>query len=319
MIRPNFIFMKRAYSFNLDIKLEPLIKKELQKKGFDFFSASYAFWRGKNKDGLSITFYQKGKLLIQGKDIEKMVDFFIQNKFITSEASNKVLERSEQVLIKTNKTFDSFNWIGVDESGKGDYFGPLVIAGVLMKKEIENYFLKIGVKDSKRLSDSVVGKIAEEIKAKTIHSIVSIQPLKYNQLYERIGNLNKLLAWGHSRVIENILEQEEVGYVIIDQFGKQEYLLKALMKKGKKVELKQQHHAEQDIAVASASILARATFNKHFEVLSQKYKIKLLKGASQQVIQTARDFVKKYGKSELKQVAKLHFKTTLNVLNKKLF
>lgn len=296
MIRPNFIFMKRAYSFNLDIKLEPLIKKELQKKGFDFFSASYAFWRGKNKDGLSITFYQKGKLLIQGKDIEKMVDFFIQNKFV-----------------KTNKAFDSDKWIGVDESGKGDYFGPLVIAGVLMKKEIENYFLKIGVKDSKRLSDSVVGKIAEEIKAKTIHSIVSIQPLKYNQLYEKIGNLNKLLAWGHSRVIENILEQEEVGYVIIDQFGKQEYLLKALMKKGKKVELKQQHHAEQDIAVASASILARATFNKHFEVLSQKYKIKLLKGASQQVIQVARDFVKKYGKSELKQVAKLHFKTTLSL------
>jgi ribonuclease HIII len=290
--------MNKNVSFIVDITLEPIIKKELEGRGFEFSPINFAFWRAKNRDGSTITFYKTGKVLFQGKDTEKIVDFFIQNRFI-----------------KNNTTTDISKWIGVDESGKGDFFGPLVIAGVLMTRELQDFFLNIGVTDSKTLSDSVVTELSQEIKNRVVYFIVVISPLKYNHLYDKIKNLNKLLAWGHSRVIENILQQQEVKYAIIDKFSKKESrLLQVLMARGKKIEIKQQHHAEQDIAVAAASILARAKFNEQIEIMSQKYKIKFPKGASQKVIQAGIDFNKKYGKDQLKQVAKIHFKTYQKIL-----
>ncbi len=205
-------------------------------------------------------------------------------------------------------------WIGSDEAGKGDYFGPLVTAGVLVDNTTAKSLEQLGVKDSKRLSDNSVKELAAKIKRICPYSLVTIGPTKYNELYHKIENLNRLLAWGHARAIENILNKEECDYALADQFGDEQFIINALMEKGKRIKVKQEIRAESDIGVAAASILARAEFVHQLTILSAKYGMDFPKGASPAVIETGRNFVKRYGKERLKEVAKIHFKTTKSVL-----
>ncbi len=204
--------------------------------------------------------------------------------------------------------------IGTDESGKGDYFGPLVIAGVYLPDEQESVFREIGVRDSKRFSDNRVRELAEIIKRGYIHSVVSIGPERYNALYSSLRNLNRLLAWGHSRAIENILAEVPCRLAITDQFGDKAYVLNALMKKGQRLELIQRPKAEEDMAVAGASILARAEFLKRLYFLSQDFGLELPKGASSLVEEAAVKLVRRHGPEVLQKVAKTHFKITGRVL-----
>ena len=205
-------------------------------------------------------------------------------------------------------------WIGSDEAGKGDYFGPLVVAGVLVDETAALSLEELGVKDSKRLSDNVAKELAAKIDKMCLCSVVVIGPKRYNELYSKIRNLNCLLAWGHSRAIENILDREECDYALADQFGDEKFIISALMEKGKKIKVKQEIRAESDIGVAAASILARAEFLRQLAMLSRKYGMEFPKGASTAVIETGKDFVNKYGKERLNEVAKIHFKTTKSVL-----
>lgn len=201
--------------------------------------------------------------------------------------------------------------IGVDESGKGDYFGPLVIAACFVGPE---HLAELeGVKDSKKLTDPQSLKLAAAIKSVCPHSVIAINPAKYNELYEKFKNLNSLLAWGHARAIENVLEETPAKLVISDQFAAGGAAVKrALFEKGKLVEFRSMVRAEADIAVAAASILARAEFLYRLKKLSNEFGIDLPKGATN-VISTGKRFVALHGSESLGQVAKLHFKTTLQV------
>jgi ribonuclease HIII len=152
--------------------------------------------------------------------------------------------------------------IGTDESGKGDYFGPLVIAGFYCPEGQENVLRELGVRDSKTISDKRCRDIAETLQRGYLHAVVAIGPARYNELYEKFRNLNKLLAWGHARVIENILERVDCRQVVTDQFGDERFVRTALLTRGKTVTLVQRTKAESDPAVAAASILARAEFLK---------------------------------------------------------
>jgi ribonuclease HIII len=152
--------------------------------------------------------------------------------------------------------------IGTDESGKGDYFGPLVVAGLFLPAGQQDVLTEMGVRDSKKISDNRIREIAELLKKGYKHSIVAIGPEKYNELYVKMRNLNRILAWAHSRAIENILEEVRCATAITDQFGDKLFITNALMKKGKTIELIQRPKAEEDLAVAAASILARAEFLK---------------------------------------------------------
>jgi ribonuclease HIII len=205
--------------------------------------------------------------------------------------------------------------IGTDESGKGDYFGPLVVAGVYVSDEQEPVFRELGVRDSKRMSDNRVREMAEIIKQGYKHSVVAIGPERYNELYASLRNLNRILAWGHSRAIENILGQIPCRMAITDQFGDKAYVLNALMKKGQRIELIQKPKAEEDMAVAGASILARAEFLKRLFFLSREVGLELPKGASGLVEEAAVKLVKQHGASILDRVAKTHFKITGRVLS----
>lgn len=202
--------------------------------------------------------------------------------------------------------------IGVDESGKGDYFGPLVIAACYVGPE---HLAELeGVKDSKKLTDPLAIKLAAKIKATCPHSVIAINPTKYNELYGKFKNLNHLLAWGHARAIENVLEVQPSKLVISDQFAAGGVAVKrALYEKGREVEFRSMVRAEADIAVAAASILARAEFLHRLRKLGQEGGIELPKGATN-VIPTGKRIVAAKGASALGEFAKLHFKTTQQIL-----
>lgn len=205
--------------------------------------------------------------------------------------------------------------IGIDESGKGDYFGPLVIAAVFVDATTQSELALMEVRDSKKISDGRILEMAPDIKTICPHSVIAIGPQKYNELYAKIRNLNRLLAWGHAKALENLLERGVTcGRAISDQFGDERLILNALQEKGRKIVLEQRTKAESDLAVAAASILARAEFLIRLKRLSDEIGTTLPKGASPAVELAGKMIVKKHGRERLGAVAKLHFKTTKAVL-----
>ena len=202
--------------------------------------------------------------------------------------------------------------IGVDESGKGDYFGPLVIAACYVGPE--HYAELEGVMDSKKLTDPKALQLDTVIRRTCPFSVIAINPPKYNELYAKIGNLNKLLEWGHARAIENVLEIQACDLVISDQFANPAGLRRALMEKGRAVQLESRVRAEADLAVAAASVLARSEFLRRLRGLGHDIGMNLPKGAGPVVDDTARALVRRSGSGILSTVAKMHFKTTQKVL-----
>ena len=204
--------------------------------------------------------------------------------------------------------------IGTDESGKGDYFGPLVVAGVFVPEEQQNVLTELGIRDSKKISDNRIRELATLLKEGYKHSLVTIGPERYNELYTKLRNLNKILAWAHSRAIENILEEVNCSVAVTDQFGDKSFVLNALMKKGREIELIQRPKAEEDLAVAAASILARAEFLRRLYFLSQDVGMDLPKGSSSLVDEAGLRLVKLHKVEILDKVAKKHFKITRRIL-----
>ena len=214
----------------------------------------------------------------------------------------------------TSRPHHTIERIGIDESGKGDYFGPLVIAAVFVDATTQGELKLMEVRDSKKISDGRILEMAPDIKTICPHSVIAIGPQKYNELYAKINNLNRLLAWGHAKALENLLERVSCERAISDQFGNERLILNALQDKGRKIVLEQRPKAESDLAVAAASILARAEFLLRLKRLSGEVGTTLPKGASPAVELAAKMIVKKHGRDRLGTVAKLHFKTTQAVL-----
>ena len=211
-------------------------------------------------------------------------------------------------------------WIGTDEAGKGDYFGPLVVAGVYVNPQIREILHTLGVRDGKQLSDSQVRKLAQEMRRRCGDNIswLDLEPTLYNRRYTLFRNngqnLNHLLASLHAEVIRDLRKRVDCHHILVDRFAKEEVLATQLgMPLGFDIELVQIPKAESDIAVAAASIIARDVFLQRLEQLSKEFQIQLPKGASQ-VIGTGKQFVKQYGSESLRHVAKLHFRTTTDIL-----
>lgn len=213
-------------------------------------------------------------------------------------------------------------YIGTDESGKGDYFGPLVIAGVYATPDQEAALKAFGVQDSKALTDGRIHTIASQIRSTVGESsiaVIELTPKRYNELYDQFKaqgkNLNHMLAWGHAAMIETLLENNPTCQLAIaDQFGSEHYIQSQLKTLGKQIKLHQTPKAEANIAVAAASIIARECFVSLLKELGKPFGITLPLGAGDQTLRVARQFVAQHGANQLKLVAKLHFKTTQAVL-----
>jgi ribonuclease HIII len=233
---------------------------------------------------------------------------------ISGKESSRV-EKPEKLEPEVNAPHKPTGWIGTDESGKGDYLGPLVVAGVYLEDNLVPKLRQLNVRDSKKISDGVIKDLDFRLRSICRYSVVVIGPEKYNLLYSRMKNLNRILAWGHARVIENILLQVDAARALSDQFGDEMYIKNALMKLGKKIRLEQRPGAESDLAVAAASILARAEFLNRLEGLSRECGMVLPKGASPQTEEAARKLVEKLGKENLEKYVKMHFRNTAKVLS----
>jgi ribonuclease HIII len=206
-------------------------------------------------------------------------------------------------------------WIGSDESGKGDYFGPLVVAAVALTAANWRVLPELGVRDSKALTDARATALAAEIRQAFPHEVIVIMPPRYNQLWQKMGSVNKVLAWAHARAIENVAVKEPAASAAVaDQFGDEALIRNALFEKGRDLTLLQMPRAERDPAVAAASVLARAEFLRRLEQLGRSVGVRLPKGASAQVDEMARALVKAKGRDYLGEIAKLHFRTTQKVL-----
>lgn len=262
----------------------------------------------------SAFFYGKNgvKNLLQG---DKTTPLYNEISSLSGSLSPDTAPPADSPAVNEFKEPDSY--IGTDESGKGDYFGPLIIAGVGVSGEELKTLREIGVRDSKTLSDTDIAniypKIIEACKGK--YNIITINPPKYNELYGKINNLNKLLAWGHAKAIENILTNHSYPEAISDKFGDESYIKNSLQKLGKQIVLHQETKAERYTAVAAASVLARHTFNLWFLNCKSKYGYELKKGASKDVEKLAGLIIKEKGVDYLNNIAKLHFKTTRSANN----
>lgn len=288
-----------ANSFTTKITREQgeILRRLLEESGLEFTTPQYTVFSAKKK-GLSITYYESGKLLVQGKQKDEFIRFTLEPEVL------KNLEYSHPIT-----TVDTHPHIGVDEAGKGDVFGPLCTAALYANEKGIETLLDLGIKDSKTINDTHILKLAKKIKASFDYEVFSLFPSKYNELYLKFGNLNSMLAWCHSRVIDTVATQTKCKEVLIDQFASEYVVANAVKKLKVEVNLTQRHKGESDPVVAGASILARAAFVEGIEKLGKHYDMELPKGASNAVVNAGRKFIKNHGKQMLPDVAKMHFKT----------
>jgi ribonuclease HIII len=287
----------------IDLNLADKLQGDLTQQGFQLTKPPYTVFSAQKK-GVSCTLYTSGKITVQGKDKDDFIAYYLE----------------PEILQSLSYTYPEINvdmtaHIGVDEAGKGDYFGPLCIGGVFADETLIKKLLELGVRDSKRMSDKSVLEMAKKIRSHVPHAIVRISPKKYNELYASFHNLNSLLAWGHATAISELIEKTSCTTVLIDQFASEPLVEKALKQKNVTANLTQRPRAEEDPVVAAASILARSAFLEGLENLSKQFETQLPKGASHQIVVVGKKLVAEKGREILSEVAKLHFKTTQEILN----
>lgn len=279
------------------------LRELLERENFEFQEKPHTLYAA-SKGKLNVAVYRKGpKVLLQGKDTEDFIRFYLEPEII-GEARLGYEEVNQPEMFEPH--------LGIDESGKGDFFGPLVIAGVYVEKESARALLDAGIRDSKRItSDARIRALAAKIRSTPgiVADVVAIGPESYNRLYEKFSNLNKLLAWGHARVIENLLEKVPAcPRALSDQFANPRELQRALMERGRTIALEQRTKAESDLAVAAASILARERFIDWLDNNSEELGSALPRGASRPVTEVVDHLVRKHGPDILNKIAKTHFK-----------
>jgi len=246
-----------------------------------------------------VYFGKKGvKTILQGdekSDLYKKVKNIISDELMLELVDPELKEPEE--------------YIGTDECGKGDFFGPLVVAAVFVNAHTKKNLLRIGVKDSKDLSDYQISLLAKEIKKIVADNftIVSINPKKYNEVYERFGNLNSLLNWAHSKALSNLFDKIDCKTVITDKFSNKDLDISSLSKHSD-VEFIQETKAEKYVGVAAASIIARESFLDWFEN-KERIGLNLPKGSSIETEVFAKKLLNSISKEKLNELAKLHFKT----------
>lgn len=287
------------------------VRAALAAFGFTFGEAPHAFWRARG-EGCAVTFYRKGKLVLQGPTAPTVAALL---GLEVPEPADEDGGEPFAAALALHPDPKPDAWIGTDETGKGDWFGPLVVAAARLERRHVALAAELGAADSKTLSDRRVLEIAPDLKKIVAFKLVIVGPEAYNRLYRRMGNLNRLLAWAHARAIEDVLQKAAATYALTDQFGDRSLVERSLMEAGRGLRLDQRPRAEADPAVAIASILARNELLWQLKALSREAGFALPKGAGPPVLAAGRRLVAEKGRDALAHFAKLHFATTTQVLS----
>jgi ribonuclease HIII len=268
----------------------------------------YQLRLSRSEQRVGVNLYASGKILVQGGEsaLRRELEAWKQQRSGQSGAPSTSPAQTPGLLAPLPH-------IGVDESGKGDYFGPLAVAAVAMDAAAAQKLAAAGARDSKQLGADQVERLARLVRESCPHAIVLLDPEEYNRRHAALGaNLNRLLAWAHAEAIVRVREQAPLDRAICDQFGDERLIERALDARGVALELLQRPRAEADIAVAAASLLARDAFVAGLERLSRAAGVRLPMGASDlSAIRAAgRQIVQQGGREALGRFAKLHWKTT---------
>jgi ribonuclease HIII len=299
-----------TYTAALTLEQAQKLRVLLTDRGWSFEPRPYTIFFAK-QGKLTVAVYEKGpKVVLQGKGWEEFVQFTLEPE-VLGEA------RLGQEELLHPDWFEPH--LGIDESGKGDFFGPLVIAGAYVDAAFAKRWREAGVQDSKSIgSDRRIRSLAGAIRGTpgAVWSVVLIGPERYNELYRKFGNLNRLLAWGHARVIENLLEKRpDCPRALSDQFANPRLIQNALLERGRGIQLDQRTKAESDPAVAAASVLAREAFINWIDKEGEAVGGSLPKGASAAVKDMGFKLVQTHGPEVLDKLAKVHFKTASEILS----
>ena len=281
----------------------------------------YESWRVKLSDGTSqatAIMYQSGKLVIAGH-APAFDHAAAVAEAVAKPAAPKRTPAHSPSAVAAEAPSETEPHIGTDEAGKGDFFGPLVTAGVYVDGRTAQLLRTLGVRDSKLVSDRELRGLATNIRdvvEDEKRAVIIVAPKRYNELYKQMRsegkNLNTLLAWAHTRAIEDLIGHGlRPEFILSDQFGDKRYIESRLMVDTRLsgVPVLQMHRAEADVAVAAASILARDAFLGWLEQAGKTLGLTVPKGASPKVIETGKLLVSRLGADALKDYAKVSFKT----------
>ena len=294
-----------SYTSALDADQVTPLKALLTRENFEFVEKPYTHYAAK-KGKLNVSVYEKGpKVLVQGKETEHFVQFYLEPE-ILGEAKLGYEEVHNPEMFEPH--------FGIDESGKGDYFGPLVIAGVYTDADITRHLIESGIQDSKKISsDNRIRTLATLIRETPgiVFETVVVLPENYNRMHKRFGNINKMLAAGHAKCMETLAKAvPSCPRALSDQFAQKWQLESAAKRLGLDLNVEQRTKAESDTAVAAASIMAREKFIAWLGQRSEELGVELPRGAGSQVVDTARTIIDRMGEDELPKLAKMHFRTT---------
>ncbi len=299
-----------SYTCKLTEEQAAALKACLDARHFTPREVPYARFAGE-KEKINVVFYESGKLVVQGKGTQEFIEFVLEPEVLQQARLGYEAVLNPELLLPR---------IGVDESGKGDFFGPMCVAGVYVNESVLAAWKDVGVRDSKHISsDKKISELAKLIKdtPDCVTTVVPIGNEAYNRLHAKMGSVNAVLAWGHARVIENLMGQRHrmnppPVRAISDQFASSKKVVEqALMRLGRELELVQRHKAEEDLAVAAASILARDEFVRRLAALGKEFEVELPKGAGTNVDAVAKELFAQHGVTVLEKVAKMHFRTAL--------
>ncbi len=285
-----------CFSTKIDLSLKEKLKEDLLSQGFELSKPPYTIFSAKKK-GVSCTLYESGKLTVQGKEKAAFIEFYLEPEIL-----------KEFRFSHPEAHLNLEPRIGLDEAGKGDFFGPLSVAGVYADGVGIQELLRMGVGDSKKISDDKILKLAKQIRAKYAYTVIRLFPQKYNELYAKFKNLNRLLGWAHVAALQDLNQKTTCQKAILDQFADKSLVDNLITQKKLNVHLEQKVRGEEDLVVAAASILARAGFLEGMALLSEEFGMKVPKGASSAALDFARTFIQKFGKEALPRIAKIHFK-----------
>ena len=303
------------YTRKLNSKQGRLLSRILKQRGYSFHPLAHAEFAA-SIEKVNVALYRSGKLLVQGKGTQDFVQFILEPEVTgKAELGYEDIHNPERLTPR----------LGIDESGKGDFFGPLCVASVYVNQTIVKTLESEGIQDSKQISShKQIAQLAKKIVQTPgcVYSVVTIGNEAYNRLYKKMKSINRILAWGHARAIEDLMgRKREMSptprFALSDQFANSKTVIKnALMTAGKEIKLIQRHKAETDLAVAAASILARREFLRCLQKLEKQYGLPFPKGASKTVDAAAKQFLEIHGAEEFRKTAKLHFRNADRALGK---
>jgi ribonuclease HIII len=290
------------------------LERWCREHGFEMREVPHARFGAFGED-VSVVCYRSGKAVVQGRGTRDFVQFVLEPEILKEARLGYELELEPELKLAR---------VGIDESGKGDLFGPLCVAAVYVNESVVRAWQGSGIRDSKRVgSDAAVRELARQVRSTPgcVWEVVVIGNAAYNRCWRAMGNVNRLLAWGHARALENLLARGDrlnpfPVRVISDQFAADPRVVaRALMERGRTLELVQRHRAESDPAVAAASLLAREAFLDRLARLSQRWGVRLPRGAGAEAREALRQLVQKHGAGVCVEVTKLHFRTVSEVLS----